>query len=184
MMDIKPIPTLYDGILFRSRIEARWKVFFNFLDVAALYEDEGYQINGIKYLVDFWIPEWSLYVEVKGAAPTSEEREKCRLLHEGTGMDVLCVYGGMDERSRRGILFTKKDDIDEYQDTVFMGCRRCDAIVLQSHEPDGVPWIWIDLDVHSGRNCGERYPIIDSHRIADAYKAAMTERFEGRSSNG
>lgn len=66
---MKPLPTKYAGISFRSRTEARWAVFFDALGVKWTYEDEGYALsNGQAYLPDFRIRLETgkfLYVEVK-----------------------------------------------------------------------------------------------------------------------
>lgn len=64
---VKPIETHYDGYKFRSRLEARWAVFFNALGIKFEYELEGYDLgNGLYYLPDFWLPEQDCWVEVKG----------------------------------------------------------------------------------------------------------------------
>ena len=78
-MDINAIETYYNGYKFRSRLEARWAVFFDALGVEYEYEPEGYHLpNGEKYLPDFRIKcygkrgccdynePFDLYVEVKG----------------------------------------------------------------------------------------------------------------------
>jgi hypothetical protein len=39
-MDIKPIETRYNGYRFRSRLEARWAVFFDTLGIEYQYELE------------------------------------------------------------------------------------------------------------------------------------------------
>lgn len=54
MSDIKPIETVYNGYKFRSRLEARWAVFFDSLGIKYEYEPEGYRLpSGDKYLPDF-----------------------------------------------------------------------------------------------------------------------------------
>jgi hypothetical protein len=63
---IKAIETRYAGHRFRSRLEARWAVFFDALGVEWLYEPQGYDINGAWYLPDFWLPREHCWVEVKG----------------------------------------------------------------------------------------------------------------------
>jgi hypothetical protein len=50
---IKPIETSYQGYRFRSRLEARWAVFFDTLGLAWEYEPEGYVLDGHPYLPDF-----------------------------------------------------------------------------------------------------------------------------------
>lgn len=63
---IKAIETQYNGYRFRSRLEARWAVFFDTFGAKYRYEDQGYQLpDGTRYLPDF-IVEGRLVVEVKG----------------------------------------------------------------------------------------------------------------------
>lgn len=66
-MDIKPIETEYKGYKFRSRLEARWAVFFDALGIKWEYESEGFKFNGKTYLPDFYLPTFDggLYCEVK-----------------------------------------------------------------------------------------------------------------------
>ena len=66
-MDIKPIETFYNGYRFRSRLEARWAVFFDALNVKYEYEPEGYLMSNEEcYLPDFYLPDMNYYIEVKG----------------------------------------------------------------------------------------------------------------------
>lgn len=52
----KPIQTKYKGYKFRSRLEARWAVFFERLGLAWEYEPEGFELeDGGFYLPDFRI---------------------------------------------------------------------------------------------------------------------------------
>jgi hypothetical protein len=83
---IKAIETFYKGYHFRSRLEARWAVFFDTLGIQWKYEDQGFEkdLGGytttpegetyvadiVRYLPDFYLPnQWGgggIYVEVKG----------------------------------------------------------------------------------------------------------------------
>lgn len=68
---IKPIETVYNGYRFRSRLEARWAVFFDAMKIKYQYESEGFKIDfcddeSVYYLPDFYLPEFKCYVEVKG----------------------------------------------------------------------------------------------------------------------
>jgi hypothetical protein len=66
MGEIKAIETVYNGYRFRSRLEARWAVFFDALGVEYEYEPEGFKHeNGECYLPDFYLCESKTYVEVK-----------------------------------------------------------------------------------------------------------------------
>lgn len=76
---IKPIETKWNGYVFRSRLEARWAIFFDALGVEWEYEPEGFELpSGRRYLPDFRVKCWGdrgcydgsemydLYIEVKG----------------------------------------------------------------------------------------------------------------------
>lgn len=54
MYGLKIKDTYYKGYRFRSRLEARWAVFFDACGVDWEYEPEGYDLgNGMSYLPDF-----------------------------------------------------------------------------------------------------------------------------------
>ena len=64
---IKAIETVYKGYRFRSRLEARWAVFFDSAGIKWQYEHEGFQLSsGERYLPDFYLPELDVFAEVKG----------------------------------------------------------------------------------------------------------------------
>lgn len=65
MSEIKPIETVYNGYRFRSRLEARWAVFFDASGIRYEYEPDGFEVDGEKYLPDFYLPELDVYAEVK-----------------------------------------------------------------------------------------------------------------------
>lgn len=66
MTEIKAIETIYRGYRFRSRLEARWAVFFDAVGLRFEYEKEGFILDdGTKYLPDFWLPSLKLWVEIK-----------------------------------------------------------------------------------------------------------------------
>jgi hypothetical protein len=70
---IKAIETHYKGCRFRSRLEARWAVFFDALGIVWEYEAQGYHVSSMfegggewLYLPDFHLPALGTFVEVKG----------------------------------------------------------------------------------------------------------------------
>lgn len=63
---IKAIETCYNGYRFRSRLEARWAVFFDTAGIKYRYEEQGFEKDGERYLPDFYLPELDVYAEVKG----------------------------------------------------------------------------------------------------------------------
>ena len=65
---MQAIETVYNGYRFRSRLEARWAVFFDAMGIKYQYEPEGFKgFNDIPYLPDFYLPDLDIYVEVKGS---------------------------------------------------------------------------------------------------------------------
>ncbi|MCK5307160.1 MAG: hypothetical protein KAJ73_00980 [Zetaproteobacteria bacterium] len=97
-MNIKAIQTEYNGFLFRSRLEARWAVFFDALDIEYQYEPEGFDLDGIRYLPDFWLPTRECWIEIKPTIPDLKEPgvreyELCRRLSDQTGKISLLIGG-------------------------------------------------------------------------------------------
>lgn len=94
MKHIQAIETRYDGYRFRSRLEARWAVFFNSLHVPYCYEPEGFNLRGEWYLCDFWLPSQKAWVEVKGVIPTQAEVRKIVMLWENTKCVSAYIFFG------------------------------------------------------------------------------------------
>jgi hypothetical protein len=63
--DIKAIETVYKGYRFRSRLEARWAVFFDAMGLEWTYEAQGFDLDGKRYLPDFHLTSLGMHVEVK-----------------------------------------------------------------------------------------------------------------------
>jgi hypothetical protein len=96
---MQPIETRYAGCRFRSRLEARWAVFFDRLGLTWEYEPQGYVIDGRPYLPDFklLLPGPSIvFAEVKNIEVDPEEGdhvELCRGLARDTGAPVILLTG-------------------------------------------------------------------------------------------
>lgn len=103
---MKPIETIYKGYRFRSRLEARWAVFFDAIDVRWEYEPEGYELSDRTwYLPDFRIyvrhrsctDEYEpVYVEVKGMLSDEDEHKVDRFFRDGAPIIIL---GGIPENN-------------------------------------------------------------------------------------
>lgn len=76
MRDIKAIETFYRGHKFRSRLEARWAVFFDTLGWEWVYEPEAISTEHGGYLVDFYLPGMKKYAEIKPHELSSVEFDK------------------------------------------------------------------------------------------------------------
>ena len=101
-MDIKPIETIYNGYRFRSRLEARWAVFFDAAGIEYQYEIEGYKLsNGKWYLPDFYLPKFDAFVEIKRKNLDDDElceaEDNCYCLYiDFEKLALLCKGDPMD----------------------------------------------------------------------------------------
>ena len=111
-MTIKPIETRYKDHLFRSRIEARWAKFMDCMGFTWEYETEGYNLDGILYLPDFWFPDVRIFAEVK---PTMSKVEypKVKALAKNTVRPVLLLVGLPDFRNYNAIQYDPVNKIFE-----------------------------------------------------------------------
>ena len=109
MNSITAIQTEYKGYRFRSRLEARWAVFFDACHVNWEYEPEGFALpNGQFYLPDFLLHGCAgrspsdLYVEVKGKM-TEADAKKIRQFSGVTGtenhavVNPILIVGGIPD---------------------------------------------------------------------------------------
>jgi hypothetical protein len=103
---MKAIETEYKGYRFRSRLEARWAVFFDALEAEWTYEPEGYDLGAEGwYLPDFFLrmsPEWhrrqvyptaGYWFEVKPIEPTGSELRRLRTLALNTNHHAYLAAG-------------------------------------------------------------------------------------------
>lgn len=112
-MSIKAIETVYAGYRFRSRLEARWAVFFDTLNIHYEYEPQGYDLGEHgRYLPDFWLPQVKMWAEVKSRPFTTVEKAKCKALAKGTGYPCLMLDG--PPATRNYWAFTGNVDSEDY----------------------------------------------------------------------
>ncbi len=113
---MRSIPTRYAGCYFRSRLEARWAVFFDKLHIPWQYEPEGFDLGGAGfYLPDFritvgdrerWIevkplPMWQ---QLQGLDELVDARDLRRMavfsIQEGVDLEVVGEFGRtLEQRS-------------------------------------------------------------------------------------
>lgn len=91
---MKAIETIYNNYRFRSRLEARWAVFFDALHIEYRYEPEGFDLEKTgRYLPDFWLPKQKCWIEIKGTRPDDRERDKAEELARLTGTTAYIEFG-------------------------------------------------------------------------------------------
>lgn len=174
---LKPIPTSYNGHRFRSRLEARWAVFFDALGVPWEYEQDGFELpNGDRYLPDFWFPRWQMFGEVKPTVGKLQEQlEKYELLAQIAGHPVLGIVGPPALGKNTLFVFqteARPDDCGN-REHVFAYDRR-DSDVLWAITTDQCCACVLDKP----KSDHERYPLYDDPRLTDAYESASSAQFE------
>lgn len=99
---MKAIETKYKGYRFRSRLEARWAVFFDALGMDWEYEPEGFDLGDAGwYLPDFWVPldhrkshpGAGYWCEIKATSPTAQEKIKAKHLAIQSGHNTIILCG-------------------------------------------------------------------------------------------
>lgn len=86
---MKAIETHYNGYRFRSRLEARWAVFFDTLGIRYEYEPEGFELSdGTLYLPDFYLPDSKSWFEVKGVMDEGSMHKIDQFIKEGNPLTV------------------------------------------------------------------------------------------------
>lgn len=188
---MRALQTKHNGVLYRSRTEARWAVFFEQMGWTFVYEPEGYDLDGEWYLPDFWLQEFEMFVEIKAEAPTEAEIAKAEALHKYSRKRVILIAGspGIEtyqiiewrdgKRAGHGVpveMFNGDIEVD----CCFLSCRRCENSVIACLSEKDMYMSWDELlppgEKCSRRDCGDRYPVI-SRRMKAAYEAAQNSRF-------
>lgn len=113
---IKAIETSYRGYRFRSRLEARWAVFFDALSIPWVYESEGFDLgSGERYLPDFLLTmsipveyappiRQSVWVEIKPEPIQEHSQEWSRARALADSSHPVLILSGIPG-NHHGLLF-------------------------------------------------------------------------------
>ena len=193
---IQAIETKYKGYRFRSRLEARWAVFFDALRVPWEYEPESYLLPSGPYLPDFVVGKKRVFFEVKHAGWMGNVSRHNELV-EATGRPCFIVTGNP------GVCDGGDHDGSE---SSLCGCNGWQTPDSMWHDDNGEflivgnpgfaygrrePSLWVIPDVgegiwqkkwcvqiHEDYFSHEREPIPFSEELISATKAARSARFE------
>jgi hypothetical protein len=203
METVKAIETFYKGYHFRSRLEARWAVFFDTLGIPWKYEDEGFEkeVHGetVRYLPDFFLPyRWGgggFYVEVKGDTNAlKKDWEKHAEMHDFGG--ILPNFSGSYGEDKGLILLSEIPEPSNSKAYFHPILQHYKGLVKSygSFTPHGFAVVWqselaslLAIDpIHGLDSSGEDWDI-DTHQVhtyrhhptvVNAYAAARSARFE------
>jgi hypothetical protein len=108
----RAIPTVYGGIQFRSKLEAKFARLLSVFCVPYLYEPVRVVRAGGTYTPDFFLPAQQLYVELKPKRPHVEEEWRCEEMSR-KGFRVVLMYGSdMTKPPFRSELFNGRSHRD------------------------------------------------------------------------
>lgn len=181
---IKAIETTYRGYRFRSRLEARWAVFFDALGLKWEYEPEGFDLGEAGwYLPDFRIfadgtvPRGPLrnevWFDVKPSNCSSKDTLKLEAFALLAKTCVVCLNGEPDfDRTFLAFLggaTLGPGDVDT-------PCFMLDTVVIA--HPDINKWLWYEFHplVHGTWDPDFKLPPLPPQVIA-ARDAARSARF-------
>lgn len=180
-MGLTAIETRYAGHRFRSRLEARWAVFFDELDLDWVYEPEGFELPGPDETMRRYLPDFHLrgigWFEVKGRRPDAEGWDLLERFAAEADEDLFVAIGSHPDPARFDLSghpvpwgdgdFDIATVFDHHY--AFCVCPTCDRV-------------GICFDARGARVC--RHDLEDkaysgNHpRVLAAYAAARAARFE------
>ncbi|MBW2672037.1 MAG: hypothetical protein JRD89_01310 [Deltaproteobacteria bacterium] len=133
---LKPIPETYNGVKFKSKLEAAWAKWLDEQGFIWAYEPFGFNIDGTWYLPDFWLPEVNTIIEVKGALQGLDKTFKLYKKIKESNSDCLLLLGGAPVPA----LYNIEGELDRY----YLGrCSKC-----------GKTWICTSYGSYHCRACG------------------------------
>lgn len=206
-MTIAAIETRYAGCRFRSRLEARWAVVFDHLQLEWEYEPQGYTIpslvgSSVPYLPDFWLPGLGCWCEVKGELAADDLRMLV-LAASRTGLppalngpvdcpmgfgwpwaDRILILGNIPEPG--GWAHVRLDLMAEdlvVAQRVFFGIRVSEVVKpIRIGDPIPLNQYLAGVEPEAGQlrdlNHGYAMPFELQQTIQDAYRAGRSARFE------
>lgn len=189
---IRAITTHYNGFRFRSRLEARWALFMDKMGVKYEYEPEGFKLDGLFYLPDFYLPLQDCFFEIKSPFVQPVDEKKMQRLvaatkknlylmacspvcpslahwYEGEGATLVCWNEYVDMDGKRVA------HVGEDYHYLWCECPHCGRCELQF---DGrADRIHCSCPRSDHGDKGYNY---DSPRLVKAYHAALSATFDKR----
>jgi hypothetical protein len=172
---MKALETVYKGVRFRSRIEARHAILFDQLEIKWEYEPEGFKMKTEKgticYLPDFYLPEVYLrgfikpgvYFEVKPSYSNAEESQEKFNNFDGP-LVVACGTPDLQAYGDHEWMFEwHKDRWDNCM--YFKYCEKCMLFEIEFSE--GNYCVCPKCGEYAGeiQNWGTKVAIMKSHRF-------------------
>ena len=124
---MQALKTFYNHNKYRSRLEAKWAVYFDQMGVKFEYEPAGFNIGHKCYLPDFYLPELDTYIEVK---PESGDRDQVfndmvAMIEIGASSIGKCLAVFGDPLNHKLMAAGRIDDGEKWSDDFSEWCAIC-----------------------------------------------------------
>ncbi len=126
---MRALEATYKDQRFRSRLEAKWCIFWDALAVRWEYEPEALELDGFAYIPDFWLPDYKVWVEIKGTIHNDEAGgqmvlKASELARQSSRPVILCFHEPYDPKCA---VFTNRG---MYSDSRWTICALCGGLAL------------------------------------------------------
>ncbi|SRR6266581_4413350 len=175
---MKALETEWNDFRFRSRLEARHAVVFDFIGLDVRYEHQGFDLDGDWYLPDFYAPKQKFWIEIKPIKPTPEEERKAWKLAKHTKEPVYILWGDCwlpiaqakkSEDYDGGYLYTPDGDWENFQ--WLFKCPKCGHIGIELFGQSVLSQCGCPVRLRQDNDYDEK--------LVAAYKKARGMRFDG-----
>lgn len=127
----------YKGIIFRSRLEVTWALFFDILGIRYYYEP---QLPRVQYRPDFWLPTFQSYIEIKPGHDKIDLRleSKAKALTQFSRKPVFVFFGEVRPPSLPSITLSQGSAwryTSNGRDTHYHWCQcpKCDMVTISQY---------------------------------------------------
>lgn len=165
MTGLRAIETIWKNYRMRSRAEARWACFMDRAGIEWSYESEGYELDGARYLPDFYLPSQDCWLEVKGAKPDQQAIDKAMRLSKASSKQVYIISGEVGPEYRLDSFWPRA--CVTYRWCMCLSCKMVG--IANRGNAATLPCACFQSD--------EYYVSDNWRKIADALLAARQERF-------
>ena len=169
MNAIAAIETRYRHVVTRSRLEARWLVWLDSLQVPWEYEPEDFSLPDRGYRPDLWLPKQEAWCEIKPSG-VPFDHQLAAAIQEQSGSPLLWIAG----EPRAGCYSISLADfggVEEVPGLVFAMNRKGELWLADPEQTCCLPLPprWMEFD--------DDFPLMEARDLEAAYRRAMTWRF-------
>lgn len=175
---MKSLPSEFEGVLYRSRMEARWAVFMRTCGVPFEYEVEGFNLGGgLKYLPDFYLPFQDSFMEVKSPVCDPADWNKIHRLSNESGKNIFVFTQNPHPpslenwyKNESSATIIMPDAQDEHY--IWCECPACGKCGITFDGPDRLP---CKCKKDHSQWCNPDYSTVN---LFIAYRASAGQRFD------